>query len=330
MKAVAIGELTVDWLSLEYGESMMTATKFYRYIGGNATNVAVGLARLGLSSAVISKVGDDIHGNYLLNCLRKENVDGKWVAIDPDQPTAQCYMTRRQDGFPDYYSWPSPNASKTLQPGDIDEESFAESWIWHAASVSFIAKPRRFAMQYAIEKAHERGKIISFDACFPLVESEGGRVAAWKAMCRADILRFNLAEIGYWSNMHAGDNVDAMVAEIRKSMSPAVLVITLAEKGAMVYSGSDKEFCPPYLVKSIGDVGPGDAFSAGMIYGLSTLGERGMTRKGIYDLKIDDWLKLCRFGACTGAMVTRSFSATESFPRLDELELALGETTPGS
>ena len=326
MKAVSIGELTVDWLSLECGESMMTARKFYRYIGGNATNVAVGLARLGLDSAIISKVGKDIHADYLLACLKNESVDVSWLSYDAEQPTSQCYMVRRQDGSPDYYSWPSPNASKSIKPEDIPAESFVDSWIWHLAAVSFIARPRRFAMQHAVVSARQAGKIISFDACYPLIESDGGRRAAWEAMKASDIVRFNLAESAYWSGLPFGTDPDSTAAALLKELSPALLIITLAEKGAFLYSAGKKAFLPAIEVESVGDVGPGDAFSAGLIYGLSTL-KNGMDRASLHEFDLETWLGVCRYGACTGAMVTRAYSATERFPRLDELKLALGETT---
>lgn len=330
MKAICIGELTVDWLSLEHGESMMSARQFYRYLGGNASNVAVGLSRLALEAAVISAVGEDIHGEYLLRGLENEGVDTRFVKRDAEQPTAQCYMTRRADGFPDYYSWPSPNASKNLRPEDIDDQCFEDTWILHAAGVSFIAKPRRFAMEYAINEASRRKIIISFDACFPIVQSDGGRQAAFSAMQKADILKFNMAELVYWAGLAPDATVEEMVAAINKVCKPAVLAVTLAEKGAILFCKSSSAFCSAHLVKSVGDVGPGDAFSAGLIYGLSKLGLDHLNRQSLYDLKMEDWLRISRYASCAGAMVTRSYSATESFPRVDELELALGKTTPGS
>jgi sugar/nucleoside kinase (ribokinase family) len=330
LKALCIGELTVDWLSLEHGESMMSARQFYRYLGGNASNVAVGLSRLKLRSAVISSVGQDIHGEYLLKGLKDEGVDTSFVKLDPEQPTAQCYMTRREDGFPDYYSWPSPNASKNLRPEDIDNRCFDDAWILHGAGVSFIAKPRRYAMEHAVNEACRRQIIISFDACFPLVESEGGRQTAFAAMKKSDILKFNLAELIYWSGMSADSSIEEMLQAINKECKPALLAVTLAEKGAILFCKNESVFCPPYIVKSLGDVGPGDAFSAGLIYGLSKLSPSGMKRDSLYELGLQDWLGISRYASCAGAMVTRSYSATESFPGVDELELALGKTTPGS
>jgi fructokinase len=323
LKAVSIGELAVDWLSLEKGESMMSASRFYRYMGGNATNVAVGLARLGLDSAIISKVGVDVHADYLLASLEKEGVYTGWVAENPELATAQCYMTRRQDGFPDYYAWPSPNASKGLLPEDIKDEYFADSWIWHAAAVTFIARPRRFAMLHAMEKARLNNKIISFDAGFPFSVGGEGRQAAWQAMQMADILKFNLAEASYWSDTEIGLGVEAMVARLQSCLSPALLVVTLAEKGAVLFAGGKSAFCPPYPVESCGDVGCGDAFSAGLIYGLHTLSDPAKEPGCLYELDMETWGRLAAYGACAGALVTRACSATESFPDVRELEAAM-------
>jgi fructokinase len=286
--------------------------------------VAVGLAKLGLQSVILSKIGLDFHGKYLLSCLNKENVDCSWVSYDTVESSSQCFMTRRKDGHPEYYSWPSPNASKNLEISDIKNEYFQDSWLWHAAAVSFIAKPRRFAMDYALNKAAETGKIISFDACFPNVESKGGRETAWNAMKKSDILKFNLPELIYWTNSEAGREIGEMVQSVLTEMSPAVLIVTLAEKGALIYSGGRHQFCSPYIVNSIGDVGPGDAFSAGLIYGMSQLPD--LDKEKLYKLSIEQWLQLARYGACAGALVTRAKSATERFPNSAELLAAVGKT----
>lgn len=334
MKALAIGELCVDWLSLEAGASLMNARTFYRYIGGNASNVAIGLARLGLDAAIISRIGDDKHGEFLLKCLDDEGVDRAGVALDLKNPTAQCYLTESAPGYPDYYNWPSPNASKSLTKSDLKDIYFECSWVMHLAAVSFIAKPRRETMSYAVEQARLHGLIISFDACFPLVESDGGKAAAWKAMKSADIVKFNFAELCYWSGMPAPARVAAeteaeaeaeakkRIAKLLPELPAALIVVTLAEKGALLYAKNESAYCPPYKVNSIGDVGPGDGFASGLIYGLSTMGEHGMKRSAIYQLDMPAWQELARWGSCAGALVTRARSATEMFPRLDELQAA--------
>lgn len=312
--------MAVDWLSLNRGENFRTAKTFYRYLGGNATNVAVGMARLGLDSALVSRVGDDIHGRYLLEKLQDECVDASFVSMDPVYPTAQCYMTSRQDGTPEYLNWPSPSASKSLRVEHVPESIYAQSWIWHTAAVTLIARPRREALMEILLRAVSENKILSFDGCFPEVESEGGRKAAYALMEKADIIKINLAELRYWSNTSDDSTIAKMVETLSKHINPsALLIITLAERGAELWKGGANLFCPPYKVESIGDVGPGDGFASGLIYGLSLINNGFCRKEQMQRLSLQDWLEIAHYGAVAGAMVTRSRSATESFPQLDEL-----------
>lgn len=327
MKAVAIGELAVDWLSLNRGETFKTAKNFYRYLGGNASNVAVGTARLGLDAALVSRVGDDIHGHYVLDKLKEEKVDTSFVSIDPVYPTAQCYMTSQIDGTPEYLNWPSPSASKSLRVEHVPESIYGQSWIWHTAAVTLIARPRREALMEILQRAVDENKILSFDGCFPQVESEGGRNASYALMAKSDIIKINLDELRYWSNTSAG-TISDMVAELAKRINPsALLIITLAERGAELWKEGRTLFCPPYKVDSIGDVGPGDGFASGLIYGLSLINNGYCKKEQLESLSLTDWLEIARYGAVAGAMVTRSRSATESFPHLEELQNAVKDYT---
>ena len=326
MKAVAIGELAVDWLSLNRGENFKTAKNFYRYLGGNATNVAVGMARLGLDSALVSRVGEDIHGQYVLAKLQDERVDTSFVSVDPTYPTAQCYMTSQLDGTPEYLNWPSPSASKSLRIEHVPETIYEQSWIWHTAAVTLIARPRRDAMMAILQRAISENKILSFDGCFPQVDSEGGRKAAYELMSKADIIKINLAELLYWSESSVGSTIPEMVKALSNRINPqALLIVTLAERGAELWKDGKSIFCPPYIVDSIGDVGPGDGFASGLIYGLSLIGKGYCSKAQSEALSLPDWLEIARYGAVAGAMVTRSRSATESFPYLEDLRIAVAQ-----
>lgn len=324
MKAVAIGELAVDWLSLNRGEDFNTAKNFYRYVGGNATNVAVGMSRLGLDAAIISRVGNDIHGKYLLQKLGSEQVDTSYVSIDPVMPTAQCYMTSTIDGTPEYLNWPDPSASKSLLVEHVDESIFDKSWIWHTAAVTLIAKPRREALVSMISRACSEKKILSFDGCFPDVESDGGKQTAYKLMGISDIIKINLAELRFWSQHSDGTSISQMVQSLSAHIMPsALLVITLAERGAELWKNGESIFCPPYKVDSIGDVGPGDGFASGLIFGMSLLGNGSISKEKVHSLTLSEWFEIAKYGSVAGAMVTRSRSATESFPQREELMTAV-------
>jgi len=88
---VALGELVVDWVCMEKGAGPFHTGGFWRCLGGNAANVAVGVRRLGGETRLVAKVGDDIHEKYLRRCLTSEGVDLEHLIVDKRYPTAQCY-----------------------------------------------------------------------------------------------------------------------------------------------------------------------------------------------------------------------------------------------
>jgi fructokinase len=78
---VTIGELVVDWISLEKGRDWSESQTFLRSPGGNAANVAQALAKLGSRSRLVAKIGRDIHAGYLLDALKQTGVDIDHVYI---------------------------------------------------------------------------------------------------------------------------------------------------------------------------------------------------------------------------------------------------------
>src|SRR3990167_2314727 len=106
MNVVSIGEILVDWLSLTPGASLLDATKFCRSLGGNATNVAIGLQRLETPVKLIGKIGTDFHAEYLKLMLHNEGMSLDWIIEDDQHPTAQCFMTTSADGEHTYRNWP--------------------------------------------------------------------------------------------------------------------------------------------------------------------------------------------------------------------------------
>ncbi|MBU1879095.1 MAG: hypothetical protein KJ734_09095, partial [Chloroflexi bacterium] len=75
LQVVALGELLIDFVSTESGVSLIEAPAFQKAPGGAPANVAVGLARLGVSSGFIGKVGDDDFGRFLAQTLAENGVD---------------------------------------------------------------------------------------------------------------------------------------------------------------------------------------------------------------------------------------------------------------
>ncbi len=206
MSVVTIGEVVVDWISTEVGTDFTDARDFVRSLGGNASNVAIGLARLGVDVRLIGKRGDDPHGKYLDGVLQKEKVDLSDLVVDHGSPTAQCYVFRHEREEYSFFNWPRPNASHLLTESEVTEKSIEGAEFLHATGISLTIAPRRHAVIKAFKIAKELGVPISFDAGFPTGEDREAREFALTALKTADIVKVNLSELEFWADALAQES----------------------------------------------------------------------------------------------------------------------------
>ena len=95
------GRICVDLYAEQEGAALADVTSFRKYIGGSAANIAVGAARLGLRSAMLTRVGDEPFGHFLLRRLRDEGVDIEGVRLDPERLSGLVTLAvRESDDFP--------------------------------------------------------------------------------------------------------------------------------------------------------------------------------------------------------------------------------------
>ncbi len=207
MSVVTIGEVVVDWISTEVGTDFTDAKDFVRSLGGNASNVAIGLARLGVEVRLIGKRGDDPHGKYLDSVLQNERVNLNDLIVDQGSPTAQCYVFRHEREEYSFFNWPRPNASHLLTEDEVNEKSLADATFLHATGISLTIAPRRHAVIKALKMAKKMGVPISFDAGFPTGEDREAREFALTALKTADIVKVNLSELEFWTDALEKENL---------------------------------------------------------------------------------------------------------------------------
>ena len=88
LDVITIGRSSVDLYGAQVGGRLEDMASFNKYIGGSPTNMAAGTARLGLKSALITRVGDEHMGRFIREQLASEGVDVRGVKTDPERLTA--------------------------------------------------------------------------------------------------------------------------------------------------------------------------------------------------------------------------------------------------
>ena len=116
---LCFGDLLIDFVPTESGLDFADLPVFKPAPGGAAANVATGLARLGVKSAFMGKVGDEAFGHLLVDTLKREEVDVRPLRMDKNARTALAFVTLTKDGERDFLFYRHPSADMLFTPDAV-------------------------------------------------------------------------------------------------------------------------------------------------------------------------------------------------------------------
>ncbi len=345
---VAIGELVVDWISTNKGGGFIESDAFVKSLGGNASNVAIALSRLGTNSRILAKVGNDIHGKFLLHILAREGVDTSYVLIDEQAPTAQCYVFTTLDDDNTFLNWPPGNAASRLTADDITDDRFSDAAAIHTTGISLTHEPRRTAVLKTLQRGKERGQVLSFDAGFPTGQGKESIDALKTAVSIADIIKVNLLELFFWSrhigasiedtdldfiaayenppssgheskaSLNAPDLSQERILDLARSLfaafNPKILLVTMAHHGSLVLSAQHETWGKAFEVQCVSGVGAGDAYVAGFLHALISSSDGTNLMQSLENISLERLASCNNFASAVGAICTTHVSAYEGLP----------------
>ena len=286
LDVICIGRAAVDLYGEQIGARLEDVTTFARYLGGSPANTAVGCSRLGLRAAMLTRVGDEQNGRFVLDTLQREGVDVSHVVRDPTRLTALAFLSiRSRTAFPLLF-YRDRCADMALETGDVDP-----NYIGTAASVlisgTHLSQPTTYAACCkAIGAARAAGGRVILDIDFrpvlwglaPLADGETRYVAASSVSKNLQTIISDCDLIvGTEEEFRiAADTSEtrAAVATLREKTS-ATLVLKRGEAGCTVYTarqsagGADSApiDVPGFPIEVFNVLGAGDAFMAGFLSG---------------------------------------------------------------
>src|ERR671916_2430139 len=157
---LAIGETLVDFISVEQTDWLRNATTFRRYLGGSPANLAVNFAKLGGSSAVVSKTGIGAFGQFAKSELQRHGVSIEYLVMDHRNRTTVAFVSSTS-GKPDFEI--ARSGDYLLRPEEISEEAVERARIVHASTFALSREPCRSAVEKVFRLASEMGKVVSLD-----------------------------------------------------------------------------------------------------------------------------------------------------------------------
>jgi 2-dehydro-3-deoxygluconokinase len=300
---LTIGDALITMNPMTTGP-MRYVTEFERKIGGAELNFAIGIARLGLSSKWIGRLGKDEFGKVIYNFSRGEGIDVTDVKLVEGLPTSLNFKEIRDDGSGKTFYYRSNSPILTLEPTDITDEMFEKVDLIHLTGVYLsIDKKNRFIVNKIMEMARKYNITISFDPNIRLKlwSIEEAREVYKEILPSVDILLTGLDEIRLITEKDSQDDLSALAHEynIRD------LVIKDGGNGSMLYRDGEWTKEKAFDIKVIDTVGAGDGFDAGYVFGFLNN----------YNPK-----ELLRFANGVGALVTTVSGDNEGLPYLEEVK----------
>ncbi len=165
LDVLAVGEALVDFISHEMAHSLRTARSFTRYLGGQPSNVAVYVAKLGGRSAILSKVGTDHFGEYLEDQLQHHGVDTEAVMRTSEAASTNAFVTRTVS-VPDFQI--NRGADALLNMRDVPDELIERAKVIHTSAFALSRDPARLAVRRAMRLGHRLGKTVTLDPNYDL------------------------------------------------------------------------------------------------------------------------------------------------------------------
>src|SRR5438067_10892861 len=163
---ITMGRSSIDLYSNDVGAPFVEITSFAAYVGGCPTNISVGTQRLGLHAALLTAVGDDQVGNFILHFVQQEGVDTRFTPHKPGRRSSAVVLgIEPPDRFPlTYYRDNCADIELTID--DVLATPIADSRVLLISGTGLCKEPSRSATLFAAELARQAGTTVALDIDF--------------------------------------------------------------------------------------------------------------------------------------------------------------------
>ena len=327
---ICLGRLGVDLYAQQVGARLEDVTSFAKYLGGSSANIAFGTARLGLKSAMLSRVGDDHMGRFLVESLVREGCDVSGITVDPQRLTAMVLLgLKDRETFPLVF-YRENCADMALCAADIREPLIASSKALLITGTHFSTDGVYQASLQALDYAERHGvkRVLDIDYR-PVLWGLAGK-ADGETRFVADqnvsqhlqgiLPRFDLIVGTEEEFLIAGASQDLLSAlRTVRQLTTATLVVKLGPQGCTVIHGpiparlEDGAIYPGVRVEVLNVLGAGDAFMAGFLSGW---------------LNDADDARCCQLANACGGLVVSRHACAPAMPTPAELEYLFSSPVP--
>ncbi|MBZ9724113.1 5-dehydro-2-deoxygluconokinase [Mesorhizobium sp. CO1-1-11] len=325
LDVITIGRASVDLYGQQIGSRLEDITSFAKSVGGCPANISVGTARLGLRSALLTRVGDEQMGRFIREQLKREGVNTDGLKTDKERLTALVLLSVESEGVSPMIFYRSDCADMALAEEDIDEAFIASARSIVVTGTHFSRPNSDAAQRKAIRIMKARGGKVVFDIDYrPNLWGLAGHAEGFERYVKSDRVSAQLKTVLPDCDLIVGTEEEIMIAsgaddclsalKTIRSQSSATIVLKRGAMGCIVYDGpisddlEDGVVGKGFPIEIYNVLGAGDAFMSGLLRGW--LGGESLATAATWA------------NACGAFAVSRLLCAPE-YPTFEELRFFL-------
>lgn len=307
-EVLALGRLGVDLYPLQDGVGLEDVSTFGKYLGGSAANVTVAAARHGHSAGLVSRVGNDPFGRYLLRELERLGVSTGGVATDPTlkTPITFCEIFPPDD-FPLYFYREPKAPDMNIDAGQLDLDAVRGADLLWLTVTGLSQDPSRSAHHVALEARARRAHTV-LDLDYRPMFWESAEAASAQV---APILEQVTVVVGNREECEVavGETDPHRAADALLERGVELAIVKQGPKGVLAKTRDEEIEVAPIEVDVVNGLGAGDAFGGALCHGI--LSGWGIERT-------------ISFANAAGAIVASRRECSTAMPTSVEVDRALG------
>ena len=325
LDVITIGRASVDLYGQQIGSRLEDITSFAKSVGGCPANIAVGTARLGLRSALLTRVGGEQMGRFIREQLVREGVCDAALKTDPERLTALVLLSVEEEGVSPMIFVRTDCADMALEPEDVNEAFVASARAVVVTGTHFSRPNTAAAQRKAMRIMKEKGGKVVFDIDYrPNLWGLAGHAEGFGRYVKSDRVSAEMKAVLPDCDLIVGTEEEVLIAsgesellqalKTIRTLSTATIVLKRGAMGCIVYDGpipddlEDGVVGQGFAIEVYNVLGAGDAFMSGFLRGW--LGGESLTTSATWA------------NACGAFAVSRLLCAPE-YPTFEELRYFL-------
>ena len=264
-KLCGIGEALIDFIPDVKGERLKDVPSFTRVAGGAPANVIGAVTKLGIPSKMLTKLGDDPFGDYIIDVLNDAGIDTSNIERDQEGETALAFVSLAVDGNRDFKFYRKNSADLRYSVDDIPENILDDCGMIHFCSVDLVESPMKEAHKKLIDMAIEQGVKVSFDPNlrFSLWDDlDALKKTVNDFIPYADIIKISDEELEFITGK---TDIKDAVPDLLSGRAKYV-IYTKGADGAEIYTKDGVVEAPGYSIDVRDTTGAGDSFIGAFLF----------------------------------------------------------------